>query len=312
MTDNVSCIDSDNSSSENKKVKIAILNCPGSREFSPLFLKLFADFKYLNEDQSVTFDFTVFDVPGGDISTKLSTKDMIIEYDVYLITGSFSSAYEDLPWINDLKALILSIFEIEFKTQEAEKQKSIEIKSARMSKNIKLLGICFGHQIIAHALGEICGNGLCSKNPQGWTLGVDSIFINGEDSINYWNYLQKKLSSYKQDNSANLPAPSTLHLLMNYVHQDHILNIPTLYNIKSFGEHPTAKHSYGFYNWSNLLTFQGHPEFDLEVMESIIDTLQKKDVISEENVDLRQITDSLQTKVNREALARSMIGFCLP
>merc|ERR1712146_536335 len=190
-------------------------------------------------------------------------------------------------------ALILSVFEIAFKTPESEKNDSKEIESAGISKNIKLLGICFGHQIIAHALGEICGNGLCSKNPQGWTLGVDSIFINGEDSINYWNYLQKKLSSYKQDNSANLPAPSTLHLLMNYVHQDHILNIPTLYNIKSFG----------FYNWSNLLTFQGHPEFDLEVMESIIDTLQKKDVISEENVDLRQITDSLQTKVNREELA---------
>merc|ERR1712146_303310 len=115
--------------------------------------------------------------------------------------------------------------------------------------------------------------------------------------------------AYKQDNSANLPAPSTLHLLMNYVYQDHILNIPNLYNIKSFGEHPTAKHSFGFYNWFNLLTFQGHPEFDLEVMESIIYTLQKNDVISKENVDLKQITDSLQIKVNREELGRAMVGF---
>ena len=175
-------------------VKIAILNCPGSRPFSPMFLKLFENFEHLNKNLGVTFDFTVFDVPGGDIRAHLYTRDNILDYDVYLITGSFCSAYEDIPWINDLKALILKIFEITFGRETKENAKNetnmVEDSNGSMksftNKKIKLLGICFGHQIIAHALGEICGKGLCSKNPDGWTLGVDSIFISGKDSINYW------------------------------------------------------------------------------------------------------------------------------
>jgi GMP synthase-like glutamine amidotransferase len=58
-------------------------------------------------------------------------------YSVYIITGSKFSAYENHPWIERLKQFV---------------------KNTRA----KVIGICFGHQIIAEAMG-----GKIEKNPLG-------------------------------------------------------------------------------------------------------------------------------------------------
>ena len=66
------------------------------------------------------------------------------EADAWLITGSKHGAYEDHAWIPPLEELIREI--------NARKQ--------------PLAGICFGHQIIAQALG-----GKVEKYPGGWAIG---------------------------------------------------------------------------------------------------------------------------------------------
>ena len=55
----------------------------------------------------------------------------INECDGYLITGSKADAYEDLPWILNLKSFVRTLDHY----------------------HKKIIGICFGHQIIAEALG---------------------------------------------------------------------------------------------------------------------------------------------------------------
>jgi GMP synthase-like glutamine amidotransferase len=67
------------------------------------------------------------------------------EFDGYVITGSPASANGDAPWIIDLLAFIR------------------EIDAAK----IPTVGVCFGHQVIARALG-----GTVSKNAGGWGFGV--------------------------------------------------------------------------------------------------------------------------------------------
>ena len=76
--------------------------------------------------------------------------DDITKFDGVIITGSMASANDPDPWVARLIDLI----------QTADKAKT------------PMFGACFGHQIIAHALGGTVGS-----NPQGWVFGAVSSHI---------------------------------------------------------------------------------------------------------------------------------------
>lgn len=69
----------------------------------------------------------------------------VTDCDGWLITGSRHGAYEDLPWIAPLEAFIRDAF----------------------TADIPVAGICFGHQIMAQALG-----GTVEKFAGGWSVGA--------------------------------------------------------------------------------------------------------------------------------------------
>ena len=71
--------------------------------------------------------------------------DTVDECDGYIITGSKKSVYEDEPWIHRLRDYVG------------------ELHNAKA----KLVGICFGHQMIALALG-----GSTEAADVGWGVGV--------------------------------------------------------------------------------------------------------------------------------------------
>lgn len=67
----------------------------------------------------------------------------------FIISGSRYSVYDNYNWIFDLK-----------------------IKIREMNRlNIKMIGICFGHQIIINALG-----GRVEPNEYGWEVSVNPIY----------------------------------------------------------------------------------------------------------------------------------------
>ena len=105
------------------------------------------------------------------------------ECDAYLITGSKASCYDNVQWIHALKQFI---------------------KALHKNKK-KLIGVCFGHQIIAEALGGSVG-----KSPSGWHAGVDSIFLNN-DALEYGDQGKKyNLVFSHQDEVKRLPRNATL------------------------------------------------------------------------------------------------------
>jgi GMP synthase-like glutamine amidotransferase len=77
-----------------------------------------------------------FDVEKGDLPD-------LVAHDVYLITGSPAGVYEPLPWIAPLLEFI------------------------RSAGEAKMIGVCFGHQAMAQALG-----GEVIKSPKGWGAGL--------------------------------------------------------------------------------------------------------------------------------------------
>ena len=68
--------------------------------------------------------------------------------DGWIVTGSRHGVYDELPWIAPLKAFLRSC----------------------IAARVPVVGICFGHQILAEALG-----GRAVKSEKGWGLGVQAV-----------------------------------------------------------------------------------------------------------------------------------------
>ena len=83
------------------------------------------------------FDYATYDAQAGLLPASPA------DHDAYLITGSPAGAYEPLPWIAPLSDFI----------RAGDKQ--------------KMVGICFGHQLMAQALG-----GQVEKSTKGWGAGL--------------------------------------------------------------------------------------------------------------------------------------------
>src|SRR4051812_19978251 len=79
-------------------------------------------------------DARTYDVEAGALPGDVG------RHDAYLITGSSAGVYDDLPWIPKLATFL---------------------RAAR--GKARLVGICFGHQIMAEALG-----GRAEKSAKGW------------------------------------------------------------------------------------------------------------------------------------------------
>lgn len=130
--------------------------------------------------------------------------------DAWLITGSPHAVYEDRPWIAPLEALIRDI-------RDAGRP---------------LVGICFGHQIVAQAFG-----GRVEKFPGGWALGRRTYEIAGRK------------------------------LAMNAAHQDQVIDPPQ--GATHLGGNAFTKHAALAYG-DHILTLQPHPEIEAGFMSYLL------------------------------------------
>ena len=131
-------------------------------------------------------------------------------YDAILLTGSKADSFSDEAWVVELRRHV---------TQLLEQKK-------------KLLGICFGHQLIALCLGAKVG-----RAPQGWGVGRMSYD---------WH-------------AADLPlAPEANKLALLVSHQDQVLELPENAALLASNAHcPVAGYAVG----AEVFCVQGHPEF---------------------------------------------------
>ncbi len=184
-------------------------------------------------DQDVFYEYIFNKV---DPSINLKVYDVVIdeypnnidECDGYIITGSKLSTYDDVDWIKTLEEYI--------RTLDASKK--------------KLLGVCFGHQLIAQALG-----GKVEKAKVGWTLGVQPYdFLSKFPWVRNHNESVRLIHSH-QDQVTVLPAKAELIAKNDMV--------------------PVAM----FRVDDHIMSMQGHPEFSEEYAHDVANL--RKEILGE-------------------------------
>ena len=136
----------------------------------------------------------------------------------YLITGSPAGVYEALPWIAPLQQFI------------------------RDAGAAKMVGICFGHQVMAQALG-----GCVEKSDKGWGAGLHRYEVVGREP---W-----------MEGAATVRAPAS--------HQDQVVVQPpnTQVTVRS------TFTPFAGLAWTNrrAISFQFHPEFSPAFAKALIE-----------------------------------------
>ncbi|KAK5078164.1 hypothetical protein LTR51_000350 [Lithohypha guttulata] len=161
-------------------------------------------------------------------------------------THQIESDLDNYPSIADVDALLLT-----------------GSPSALQSKRVRVIGVCFGHQIVARALGVEVG-----RNPDGWEAAVNNVQLS-----------KKGQELFRVDN-----------LRIHQMHRDIAFAYPE--GFESLGSSPVCSVQ-GMYSPRHVVTVQGHPEFTGPIMKEIVETRHKTGIFDDEaykthakNVDL--------------------------
>lgn len=193
-------------------------------------------------------EFTTYDVRADEYPANID------EEDAYLITGSRNSVYDDEPWIPPLLDFVR------------------ELHAVRK----KIVGICFGHQLVAEALG-----GRTRKASQGWGVGLH------------------RHRFYKTPSWFDGGDPEFAVLVS---HQDQVVQAAPGSEVLAGSEFcPSAVCQMG----DHILTMQGHPEFLSGYSREIIEFRRK--IIGEANY--AQGLASLADEPDTERIATWIIRF---
>ncbi|PAV18111.1 class I glutamine amidotransferase [Pyrrhoderma noxium] len=207
---------------------------------------------------------STFILEGFDVKEQIYPNLDSNDYSGILISGSAASAYEDKPWINKLVSWVG--------------------ETAKTHPDIKLIGICFGHQIISRAMG-----GTCVRNNGKWELGTTDIDLSpiGQIVLN----TDRKSIPIQQVHADHVPfVPPTFHSigsspttpvqgLVRFYPSTTTTTTSSSSSSSSSSDpdpDPSSETTPAPSNPSDpstiqILTIQGHPEFTKDIVSSIID-----------------------------------------
>ena len=173
------------------------------------------------------FEVETFDVVTGELPRPG-------DHQAYLITGSPAGVYEALPWMEPLEQFI------------------------RSAEDGKMVGICFGHQVMAKALG-----GRVEKSDKGWGAGLHHYtVIRSEPWI---------------DAAGMIAIPAS--------HQDQVVVQPPNSKVVAASDFTP----FAALAWTNrpAISFQFHPEFSPGFAKALIE--KRYDIVPDPDAALRSL-----------------------
>jgi len=150
-------------------------------------------------------------------------------HDVYVFTGGPAGVYEDMPWIRYVEQLVRDVV-------AAEKT---------------VLGICFGHQLVAQALG-----GKVVKSDKGWGMGVHRVDVVAREPWMQGGGEAVNVIVSHQDQVVEPPAGAKVLLATEFC--------------------PVGMMRVG----DRIVTIQGHPEMKVGIVDTILE--MRRDRVGEQ------------------------------
>ncbi|WP_456389816.1 type 1 glutamine amidotransferase [Profundibacter sp.] len=188
------------------------------------------------------FTFDIYNVVDMEFPASIENADG------WLLTGSRHGAYEDHPFIPPLEGFVREAY----------------------AASVPMVGICFGHQLIAQALG-----GKVEKYKGGWAVGRQDYTFEGHGPV-----------------------------ALNAWHQDQVMQLPK--DARVIAGNDFCKYA-GLVYGDRVYTVQPHPEFSNEVIAEYVELRRDPAIYDEAMMDCA-IADS--TRANDEALlAREISAF---
>ncbi|CAG9986753.1 unnamed protein product [Clonostachys byssicola] len=177
-------------------------------------------------------------IDGADVDLRVTMTNVVNfeelpepdDVDAVLLTGSKHNAYEDQPWIIRTVDYVRRLYE---------------------KHNVRIIGICFGHQIIARALGvEV------RKNTGMWEVSVDLIDLSPEGQNIY----------------------GVEHLALHQMHQDIVVGLPK--GAMNIGSSPVCEVQ-GLHIPNRVFSLQAHPEFSEFIMLQLLKLRHEQNIFSD-------------------------------
>ncbi|KAL9007720.1 MAG: hypothetical protein Q9173_007077, partial [Seirophora scorigena] len=144
-------------------------------------------------------------------------------------------SFADVPWTNQLVAYVRQI-----------------LAQAR----VRLVGVCFGHQIVGRAMGARVGR---NDDPAGWEVSVTDVDLTAEG--------QKVFDEGKDV------------LSIYQMHKDIVFDYPV--GVQPLGSTSLCKVQ-GMFVPGRVFTVQGHPEFTEEILVEILEVRHEQGVFGDE------------------------------
>lgn len=187
------------------------------------------------------------------------------DIDAILVTGSKHNAFDDDAWILTLVEYVRKV-----------------LTHRCGDRTIKVIGVCFGHQIVARALGALVG-----RSDQGWEVSVvettltekgRELFPGRETLVSF--YAIRKCATGCHDSGVmmlrNIVRPTQR---IQQMHRDQVFSLPAgaelLASTDRCGNH-------GFVIPGRVITVQGHPEFTEDIMDELLELRHETGLFTDE------------------------------